>query len=94
MTREEMMLLVPVVKGADAHYVRVRDIPNPWRSEFANDSIDAEQPTMPGEAACYFVGDWIKWLALRFEPEYKLLYDGVLYYEITDAELDDEARAQ
>ncbi|MBA9902259.1 hypothetical protein D7207_38390 [Burkholderia cepacia] len=58
-----------------------------------NDSIGAAQPAISGEAECYFVGDWIEWLSLRFAPDYRPLYDGVVYREISDAELD-EARAK
>ncbi|MFX1689863.1 hypothetical protein PWR05_35980 [Paraburkholderia sp. A2RI-6] len=91
--REELQALVPVRKGLTEHYVRLRDIPNPWRSEFANDSIGATLPAISGEAECHFVGDWVKWLSLRFAPDYRPLYDGVLYREISDAELD-QARAK
>ncbi|MDC6237024.1 hypothetical protein PP724_22940 [Ralstonia solanacearum] len=89
MTREELKGLVPVHKSpTGGHYVRLRDIPNPWRSEFANDSLGSTQPVIAGEAECHFVGDWVKWLSFRFEPDYKMLYDGVVFREISDAELD------
>lgn len=51
MTRDELTVLVPVHESPTGGcYVRLRDIPNPWRSEFAYDSLGATLPAIAGEA--------------------------------------------
>ncbi|MFL9903338.1 hypothetical protein PQR71_35280 [Paraburkholderia fungorum] len=92
MTLEELQSSIPVHKHATGRYVRVRDIPNPYRSEFSADSLLAECPAIPGEGLCHFVGDWAAWLSFRFKPDYQLRYGAASYREITDAELDASVR--
>lgn len=87
MTHAELQALVPVLKNASDRYIRLRDVPNPYRSEFASDCIDASCMDVPGEGPSYLVGDWALWLSSRFQSDYAPRYGGVLYREITDAEL-------
>ncbi|MGC0110656.1 hypothetical protein [Ralstonia pseudosolanacearum] len=92
MTRDELTVLVPVHESpTGGRYVRLRDIPNPWRSEFDYDSLGATLPAIAGEAECHWVGDWVKWPSFRFEPDYTPRYDDLVYREISDAELDEAA---
>jgi hypothetical protein len=87
MTIEELKATVPVYcRPGQLSYVRLIDIPNPYRSEFAVDSIGSTLPLIDGETDCYYAHDWMSWLgyraiasyALRFPDRYELITDAVL----------------
>ncbi|WP_434108139.1 hypothetical protein [Paraburkholderia caffeinilytica] len=80
---------MPVHKDATSRYARLREIPNPYHSESAADSIGSTCLAILGEALCYFVGDWVTWLSFRIKPDCQLRFGGVHYREITDAELEE-----
>lgn len=53
-------------------YIRLADIPNPYRSQFAADSYGSTNPLIENEGPCAYSWDWLKWLRIRFRSdEYK-----------------------
>jgi hypothetical protein len=59
---------VPIQGGS---YVRVDDIPLPFREQFISDTRGQTKPLPLGESgACAYVWDWQDWLRYRREPDY------------------------
>jgi hypothetical protein len=76
MTRAELEALVPVLEhvsgpepGRGFWYVRLADIPEPYRQQFDRSLIGCTIPCVPGEPAqgCVFAHDWRAWLG-GFDP--------------------------
>jgi hypothetical protein len=87
MTIEELKVAVPVYRPpGHLPYVRLIDVPNPYRSEFAADSTGSTRPRVEGEADCYYAHDWSLWLSYRAISSYKLRFPD-RYELITDEAL-------
>lgn len=74
---DEVELLVPVRQTfSGSQYVRLIDIPQPWRGQFAADHVGSASPIPEdeGDRPCYFAQDWAIWLQRRFEPTYKPIF--------------------
>lgn len=75
MTREELQEAVPVYQYQDrpscAKYIRIVDIPNPYRTECARDHLGAGSP----ERGCLWASDWATWLHARFSGQYEPRHD-------------------
>lgn len=71
MTIEELEEMVPVIEN---RYVRLIDIPNPWRSEFVADSKGSTCPIVRGQGDCSYAWDWSRWLSFRSKSDYKARY--------------------
>lgn len=82
MTIDELEAVVPVF---DNKFVRLIDIPNPWRSEFVADSRGSTCPIISGEGDCSYILDWYRWLSFRKQLDYKPRYSGG-YRLISDEE--------
>lgn len=87
-TLDQLMQSVPVY-NVDAtgvlQYVRLKDIPNPYRSEFAADLYDVRVPYVAGQGPCQYAHRWWQWLDRRFAADYALRLGGWKYQELTDA---------
>lgn len=77
---EELEYVVPIHKGELTSYVRIIDIPNPWRSEFVADSVGSTCPVIPGEGQCHYPWDWQKWLSFRLKSGYQPRFDEQVLY--------------
>jgi hypothetical protein len=62
LTREQLESMVPVV----GDLINLSDIPEPYRSEFSNDSIGS---TLPDLCEHHYARDWHRWLSIRFKEE-------------------------
>lgn len=75
MNRNELEALVPLhCEVGRIPYVFLRDIPEPYRSEFTADSAGSTMAYYPGEPISHYAHDWQKWLGFRFAPGYKPRY--------------------
>ena len=68
MTRDELEDFVPVhdMSGKPA-FIRLVDVPNPFRTECYYDHTCAN---VPGQW-CIWVWDWRRWLSVRFSGSYQ-----------------------
>lgn len=82
---KELQKTVPIIQHAYTPYIRLIDIPNPWRSEFFSDSLGAACPIITGEGPCYYVWDWNKWLDFRSKSNRRTRFGGPVYF-ISDEE--------
>jgi len=82
---EELQKKVPIFANHYTPYVRLVDIPNPWRSEFFSDSLGTGCPIIPGEGSCHFAWEWNKWLDFRSKSHRKTRFGGPVYF-ISDEE--------
>ena len=85
MTKDELIEKVKVYRYMDMPYIRIIDIPNPYRSEFVSDSYGSTCPLIPEEGECHYSWDWEKWLRIRFRESYKLRFPKQYKY-ISDEE--------
>ena len=85
MTKDELIEKVKVYRYMDMPYIRIIDIPNPYRSEFVSDSYGSTCPLIPEEGECHYSWDWEKWLRIRFRESYKLRFPDQYKY-ISDEE--------
>lgn len=60
MTRQELLQSVTI---QDGRYIRLADIPAPWRQQFTTALKGSACPLIPGEPACAFAHDWTNWVA-------------------------------
>lgn len=86
LTKQELLGLVIVHDKNNIHVVRLQDIPNPYRSEFAADMYYSARPIIEGEAWCYYVDDWTQWVRRRFKNQYEL-HNPEKYIELTDEDV-------
>jgi hypothetical protein len=67
-------------------YIRLIEIPNPYRSQFAADSYGSTNPLIENEGPCSYSWDWLKWVDIRFRyTEYKPRFPEQYHY-ISDDE--------
>lgn len=71
MNRSDLEKRVPVHPPG---VVRLIDIPNPYRSEFDVDMSGTTQIEHGLPTPCMFAEDWFNWLAVRFRPNYRMLF--------------------
>ena len=64
--REKLVHSTPLtfIEGR-GYYIRLSDIPEPYRSEFATASYGSTTEMLNGEVV-HFLNDWFKWLEIRF----------------------------
>lgn len=79
MTREQLEQSVPTHTFAGISYVRLSDIPEPYQTEFANDSYGSTCPLIDNEGECHYTWDWLKWLGFRFRPSYQPRHSWLLW---------------
>ncbi len=82
---EELEKKVPIFANHHTPYVRLIDIPNPWRSEFYADSLGTACPIIPGEGPCNYAWDWNTWLDFRSKSNRRTRFGGPVYF-ISDEE--------
>ncbi len=82
---EGLKRTVPIIQHAYTPYVRLIDIPNPWRSEFFSDALGMGCPVIPGEGPCYYAWDWNKWLDFRSKSRRRTRFGGPVN-QISDEE--------
>lgn len=82
---EELKKAVPIILHGFTPYVRLIDIPNPWRSELFSDALGTGCPTISGEGPCYYAWDWNKWLDFRSKSNRKTRFGGPVNF-ISDEE--------
>ena len=62
MTRDELIAAVPVREyRGRPFYVRIEDVPAPWRQQFERALIGSAQPVIDGAGACAHAYDWKSW---------------------------------
>ncbi|GAC1569448.1 MAG: hypothetical protein NVS3B3_23840 [Aquirhabdus sp.] len=63
MNRDELIRSVPVheYKGRP-FFIRVADIPDPWRTQFWKDITPCQCPAFEGEGDLAYVWDWERWV--------------------------------
>lgn len=59
------------VSPSFGEYVRLSDIPNPFRSEFAGSSAGIPSPLVPGEGWCAYRKDFESWTRRRFSLSWR-----------------------
>lgn len=63
MTRDELLAAVPVREfRGRPFFVRIQDVPEPWRQPFERALIGSASPVIDGEPACAHVTDWKSWV--------------------------------
>lgn len=82
--RNEFLRLVQVHDRQGLKFVRFAEIPNPFRSEFWADSVGSTQPAREAEGPCAYTHDLARWSGFRFQPDYKLRFNGWQYLDLTD----------
>lgn len=67
MTRDELLAVVPVREfHGRPFYVRVADIPEPWRQHFMHALRGSACPVIAGEGDCAHSHDWRAWVQDRW----------------------------
>ncbi|MCW5651750.1 MAG: hypothetical protein KIS62_18545 [Ramlibacter sp.] len=67
MTRDELLAVVPVREfRGRPFYVRMADIPEPWRRQFMSSLIGSAIPAIEGEGDCAHSYDWRAWVQGRW----------------------------
>ncbi|GEM_PF-3571752 len=69
MTREELIKAVPIRESSDGRlYVRIDDVPEPWRQQFATAIIGSAFTAINGETCITaFSHDWDAWVRDRWD---------------------------
>lgn len=91
MIRDELKFSVPVRQKDGVNYVRLADIPNPYRSQFSFDSYGSTMPLFKDEGFCHYSSDWDKWLSIRFSDAYRPRYNEDDFKILTDDMINAEA---
>jgi len=61
-TRDELITVVPIHWHAGCpHFVRLAEIPMPWRSQFETALRGSASPALSGEGQLAYAGDWKVW---------------------------------
>lgn len=67
MTRDELIAAVPIREfRGRPFYVRIRDIPPPWDTQFSRALYGANCPAFPDEGPCAHSHDWQNWVNGRW----------------------------
>lgn len=82
--QNEFLRMVPVHERGLLKFVRLGEIPNPFRSEFYADSIGSTQPAWPEMGRCAYLHDLVHWSEFRFQPDYQLRFGGKWYRDLLD----------
>lgn len=63
MTSDELLAAVPVREfRGRPFFVRIQDVPEPWRQQFERALMGSACPVIDGEATCAHVTDWKSWV--------------------------------
>lgn len=63
MKRDELASAVPIHwHNGRPHFVRLAEIPEPWRSQFRHALIGSAQPALSGEGELAYASDWQQWI--------------------------------
>lgn len=89
LSKQELLSSVPIIEKDGLLIVRLKDIPNPYRSEFASDLYGSCRPIFEDETWSFYAHDWDVWLRNRFKKDYSVLYPSQ-YKLLTDADVDCE----
>lgn len=84
--QDEFLRMVPVHERGLLKFVRLAEIPNPYRSEFYADSIGSTQPYWPELGPCAYTHNLVRWSGFRFQRDYKLRFDGWHYRDLIDSD--------
>lgn len=84
--QDDFLRMVPVQQRGLLQFVRLAEIPNPFRSEFYADSVGSTQPYWPELGPCAYLHDLVCWSGFRFRPDYKLRFDGLQYRDLADSD--------
>lgn len=64
MTYDELIAAVPVCDfRGRPYYIRLKDIPEPWRQQFERAIFGSACPVIEGEGACAYAHDWKSWVS-------------------------------
>lgn len=67
--REKLVHSTPISFFEGRGYrIRLNDIPEPYRSQFATDSMGSTTEMVDGDVV-HFLQDWFKWLEIRLSPK-------------------------
>jgi predicted nucleotidyltransferase len=67
MTRNELIAAVPVhCYNGRRFFVRIAEIPEPWRSQFQHDLRGSAAPALPDEGVLAYAWDWDAWATGRW----------------------------
>ncbi|MBA4341645.1 MAG: hypothetical protein C0423_05765 [Methylibium sp.] len=67
MTKDELIAAVPISEHQGHHYVRVDDVPMPWREQFEVALHGSAFRAVPGESCiCAYPHDWLAWVNDRW----------------------------
>lgn len=84
--RDEFLRMIPVHERGLLKFVRLAEIPNPFRSEFYADSVGSTQPYWPELGSCAYTHDLVRWSRFRFRADYKLRFEGCQYRDLIDSD--------
>ncbi|HTD02747.1 hypothetical protein [Undibacterium sp.] len=70
MTREDLLKIVPhhYHKGRP-YFVRLAEIPEPWRTQFLDVLRGSAVPILSGEKDAAYVWDWLAWAEGRWNGD-------------------------
>lgn len=67
MTRDELIAAVPVHwHGGRPYFVRLAEIPSPWREQTSQTLVGCACPSLPGEGQLYYAWDFHEWVHGRW----------------------------
>lgn len=67
MNLQELAYVVPVYMHAGRRYfIRIQEIPDPWRNHFTKALRGSACPVLQGEGALAYVWDWEAWIEGRW----------------------------
>lgn len=67
MTKNELIAAVPIREHLGHHYVRVDDVPQPWRKQFEEALYGSAFRAVPGElCVSAYPHDWLAWVNGRW----------------------------
>lgn len=71
MHRQELIHVVPVrMHRGRQYFIRISDIPDPWRGQFIEALYGSACPVLDGEGALAFAWDWETWVDGRWAGGY------------------------
>ena len=63
MTRNELISAVTVYEcGGRPYFIRITDIPEPWRSQFRRATYGAQRPVIDDDRGLAYAWDWLQWV--------------------------------
>lgn len=86
LSKQKLIASVQVIEKNGLSIVRLKDIPNPYRSEFASDLYGSGRPIFDDEPWSFYVHDWDVWVRHRFKKNYQLSFPNQ-YKLLTDEDV-------